>query len=95
MARAGIGWRAQELADNAGVGYATVARFEAGAAIASGSLAKLQAALEAAGARFSVWNDQVGVTVPRKRSLDERRSELKEAKASLTKVKGPLREKRP
>ena len=50
MARAGLGWRAQDLADRAGVGYATVARFESGSAISAETLAKLVAALSAAGA---------------------------------------------
>ena len=64
MARAGIGWRAQDLASAAGVGYATVARFEAGAAIAPDSLVKLVQALTDAGASFSAGKGRVGVTVP-------------------------------
>ncbi len=64
MARAGIGWRAQDLADAAGVGYATVARFEAGAAIAPDTLAKLVAALEGGGAAFTAGKGRVGVSVP-------------------------------
>lgn len=52
MARAGLGWRAQDLADRAGVGYATVARFESGSDIASDSLEKLVAALADAGAQI-------------------------------------------
>lgn len=63
MARAGIGWRAQDLADKAGVGYATVARFEAGSPIAAESLAKLEAALTNAGASFSAGKGRVGVSV--------------------------------
>ena len=64
MARNGLGWRAQDLADKAGVGYATVARFEAGANIADASRAKLAAALEAGGAEFARRAGRVGVTVP-------------------------------
>lgn len=63
MARAGVGWRAQDLAIAAGVGYATVARFEAGAAIAPESLAKLVQALEGAGAMFLAGKGRVGVSV--------------------------------
>ena len=63
MARSGLGWRAQDLADRAGVGYATVARFEAGSTIADESRDKLRAAMEAAGAKFSRRSDAVGVTV--------------------------------
>jgi transcriptional regulator with XRE-family HTH domain len=91
MARAGIGWRAQDLADKAGVGYATVARFESGSPIADTSRDKLQATLQAAGARFSKWKDQVGVTVPRKPTLKERTADLAEAKAVVGKVRRAIR----
>jgi len=64
MARTGLGWRAQDLADKAGVGYATVARFEAGSAIADESRQKIEQALADAGAQFSKRSGRVGVTVP-------------------------------
>jgi len=64
MARVGLGWRAQDLAKAAGVGSATVARFELGGNIANASRDKLEAALRAAGAQFSQGAKRVGVTVP-------------------------------
>ena len=63
MARSGLNWRAQDLADKAGVGYATVARFEAGGAISAESLDKLENALVSAGAQFTRRADRLGVTV--------------------------------
>jgi transcriptional regulator with XRE-family HTH domain len=65
MARTGLKWTAAELAKAAGVGYATVARFEAGGSIQSGSLEKMRAALAAAGAEFINGGKSVGVRVPR------------------------------
>ena len=64
MARAGLGWRAKDLANAAGVGSATVARFELGENIASESRDKLRQALVDAGAQFSHRSGRVGVTVP-------------------------------
>lgn len=63
MARSGLNWRAQDLADKAGVGYATVARFEAGGVINADSLDKLENALAGAGAQFSRRADRLGVTI--------------------------------
>lgn len=64
MARAGLGLTAHDLAKLAGVGYATVARFEAGSAISAGSLADIERALSDAGAQFSRRASRVGVAVP-------------------------------
>ena len=64
MARAGIGWKAQELADRAGVSYPSVHRFEAGQPVAEGTRAKLAKALTDAGAQFSQRAGRIGVTVP-------------------------------
>jgi len=64
MARAGIGWTAKDLAAKAGVGSATVARFELGEKIADDNRAKMQGALEAAGAQFSRRSGRVGASVP-------------------------------
>ena len=53
MARAGLGWNIGQLAANANVGAATVARFETGKGeIIPATLAAIQRALEAAGAEF-------------------------------------------
>ena len=64
MARAGIGWRAKDLAEAAGVGPATVARFELGETVADETRAKLERALLDGGAQFSARSGRIGVTVP-------------------------------
>lgn len=64
MARSGLGWRASDLAAAAGVGTATVARFELGETVAPESIDKMRAALAGAGADFSHKAGRVGVTVP-------------------------------
>lgn len=64
MARVGLGLSAAELADMAGVGYATVARFETGANLADESRSRLEAALSKAGAIFSSRSGRVGAMVP-------------------------------
>lgn len=64
MARTGLGWRAKDLADAAGVGTATIARFELGETINTQSRQRIAEALEAAGARFGKRVGQVSVSVP-------------------------------
>lgn len=64
MARTGLNLSAVDLAKLAGLGYATVARFETGATIANESRDKIAAALDQAGALFSKSKGRVGVTVP-------------------------------
>lgn len=64
MARSGLGWRAQDLAEKAGVGYASVARFESGERIADATLERLIIALEMAGATFTRRSGRIGVAVP-------------------------------
>lgn len=64
MARAGLGWSANDLANAAGVGYATVARFESGGVINGDSLGKLDKALKEAGVSLTGGKGRVGVTVP-------------------------------
>lgn len=66
MARAGLGWSARDLADNAQVGYATVARFESGDAISDESLGKIDAALKAAGVSLTGGGGRLGVSIPDK-----------------------------
>jgi len=63
MARAGLGWRASDLAAAAGVGTATVARFELGETVAEKSIAAMRGALETAGAEFIDQNGRTGATV--------------------------------
>lgn len=64
MARAGLGWTARDLANNAKVGYATVARFETGGSINTDSREKLATTLESAGARLSERGGRLTVSVP-------------------------------
>ena len=52
MARAGLDWRAQDLADNSGVARITIARFESGSNIAPESIQKLRIAFATAGVGF-------------------------------------------
>jgi transcriptional regulator with XRE-family HTH domain len=60
MARAALGWTAQELAQKAGVGVNTVSRFENRDADASAdSLARMTAAFQAAGIRL-IGEDEGG-----------------------------------
>jgi transcriptional regulator with XRE-family HTH domain len=66
MARAGLGWSAHDLADKAGVGYATVARFESGGTISDESLEKIADALMTAGVSLTNAKRRVGVSVPDK-----------------------------
>lgn len=51
-ARALLDWSAQKLADKAGVGVATVRRYEAGASIAEASMSAIETALRQAGVTF-------------------------------------------
>lgn len=64
MARNGLNLSGRDFAKLAGVGYATLARFEAGANIAETTRLKLEAALMGAGAHFLQRPGHVGVTVP-------------------------------
>lgn len=64
MARAGLGWRALDLANASGVATATIARFELGRDISSENHAKLVEALTKAGAQFSRKAGRKGVVVP-------------------------------
>ena len=64
MARVGLGWSARDLADKAGLGYATVARFESGGNVADESREAMRETLEKSGAQFSKRAGRVGVTVP-------------------------------
>ncbi len=51
-ARALLNWTAQDLADNSGAAVNTIRRFENGADAMGGTLAKIEAALTAAGVAF-------------------------------------------
>lgn len=64
MARTGLGWKSQELADRAGVSYPSVHRFEAGQTVADETRSKLIKALADGGALFSEGKGRVDVSVP-------------------------------
>ena len=64
MARAALSWSGHELAAKAGLGYATVARFEAGGAMASATLDAIEAAFASAGIAFTQSSGRIGVTAP-------------------------------
>jgi transcriptional regulator with XRE-family HTH domain len=52
MARAALKWSAADLAREAGIDYATAARFEAGSPVQSESIALMRSALERGGIEF-------------------------------------------
>lgn len=65
MARAALKWSLSDLAVNAAVGRATVARFELGDGETSAeTIDKIRSALAIAGADFTRKAGRVGVTVP-------------------------------
>lgn len=65
MARAALKWSLSDLAIKAGVGRATVARFELGDGVTgSDVIEKMRKALADAGADFTRRAGRVGVTVP-------------------------------
>ena len=63
MARAGLNWSAAQLASHAGVGYATVVRFETGANIYPANLLAMRRALEEAGIVFIPAHRKLGAGV--------------------------------
>jgi len=52
MARAALKWSAHDLAREATIGYATVARFESGQTVQADSLEAMSGALERGGVEF-------------------------------------------
>ncbi len=64
MGRAALGWNAKQLADAAGLGSATVARFELGQVVAPETVAKMKSAMESAGVQFSRMAAMLQVAVP-------------------------------
>ena len=64
MARDGLEVTGRELAARAGVPYATLARFEAGANIRADTLSKIEHTLADMGAQFVYAGERFGVTVP-------------------------------
>jgi len=68
MGRAALGWNGKQLAEAAGVGSATVARFELAKPgdkpVSAVTVAKMQAAMEAAGVVFEQKASRLVVSVP-------------------------------
>ena len=64
MARVGLKWTTDDLAEKANVGRMTVARFERGDNVAESSIDKMRDALSRAGADFSRKSGKIGVAVP-------------------------------
>jgi transcriptional regulator with XRE-family HTH domain len=64
MGRAALNWSAADLAKAAGVGYATVARFETGANVQPEKVQALRAALEGAGVQIVGTGKLAGAVVP-------------------------------
>ncbi|QBM77723.1 XRE family transcriptional regulator [Sphingomonas sp. AAP5] len=52
MARAALKWSAADLARQAAIGYATVARFESGQPVQPDSISQMRSALERGGIEF-------------------------------------------
>lgn len=66
MARIALEWSAADLASKARLGYATVARFEAGGAVQGASVEKMRATLAAEGIEFVNGGRRAGVTYLRR-----------------------------
>lgn len=64
MARAALKWSLSDLADAAGVGRATAARFELGETVAPASVAAMRSACEAAGVSFVETGRHAGAVKP-------------------------------
>jgi len=65
MARAGLGWNLQVLAERSGVNPNTISRFEGGKDIMSSKLRRLEAVLLQAGVEFIDDAEAIGVRVVR------------------------------
>ena len=66
MARVALGWSAADLARAAGIGYATVARFEAGQTVQPDKVEAMRAALVAEGIAFENGGRRAGVSYLRR-----------------------------
>lgn len=61
MARSGLRWSLDDLAQQSGVSRRTIARFELGGRVGAQSIDALRRTLEAAGAEFLDNGDAIGV----------------------------------
>lgn len=64
MARAALKWSLSDLADAAGVGRATAARFELGETVAPASVAAMRAAIESRGVTLVETGKYAGAVHP-------------------------------
>lgn len=65
MARVALKWSAADLANEAGIGYATVARFESGRTVEPENVEKLRACFVGHGIEFINGGKRVGVAYQR------------------------------
>ncbi len=65
MARIGLRWTQDELAEKSGVNRRSILRYEAGGNIAAESIEAMRRALVDGGASFADRGPVTGVTVPR------------------------------
>jgi len=70
MARAALKWSLSDLADAAGVGRATAARFELGETVAPASVAAMRSAFEAQGVTLVETGKYAGAVHPGETSGD-------------------------
>lgn len=63
MARAGLGWTLNDLAERAGVNPNTISRYEVGRDVLSGTLLKIEIALHDAGVTFVDDKQGLGVLI--------------------------------
>jgi len=61
MARAALGWTLQDLAERAGVNLNTVARFEAGREVKSGTIDRFESVFSAAGVTLTYVEGAAGI----------------------------------
>jgi len=66
MARAGLGWTLNDLAEKAGVNPNTISRYEAGRDVMAGTLRKVADALRGAGVSLIDNAEGIGILLRRK-----------------------------
>jgi len=63
MARSGLGWSLDELAQQSGISRRTIARFELGGRVNAQTVEVLRITLETAGVQFVESNQAIGVVL--------------------------------
>lgn len=79
MARAALGWTLRDLANKAGVNLNTISRYEAGGAMLSNTLEKIEAVLRGEGVVFIEADDEYGpgIRLRQHQSDDDRKQKKK------------------